>query len=1762
MNLDKYQLAIEVLGVEKGTSQMRRFMTQVALAGPLTQKSLRQLGGAFIQQVKPIQEVRNAIRSFLDSAKGLNKLKLQRMIAVRDPINIRKANALRAITQGTTEQSTLLVNNFSKFSKELSEGGLAKMTPNKIESFFGKEESFKTRVSLARQMNDKLREYSDLEMRGAKTTEQKDKIIEKAQRTSAIIGTNIPLKQKLSTDEKENLKTYNASQSAMVSWSEATRKNIQVTSDHNKIIDEAAKRQEYLNDGIGIAISKLIRYRLAFYAMSGGIRALRDSITIFTDMELALARLEKVLPDNVRNLNNLKNSAFELGTAFSTSAQEVVKSMLIWAQMGLSQNDILKATRATLIGVVSMEETAHDVTEALTSAIYTYGVVVEDAEKVIAKWMAVQADYPVTAGELANAMKIVGSAARQVGVDIDDLTGYVTAINAITRKSGNVIGNSLKTMFARLPRKETIDAFASVGIAVMKNGTEFRDLDDILDDLYKKWGSMNDVQKANLSTILSGIRHYSDFIALMDNYGMKQAAIVKSHQASDEAMRATNLELSTFIKQWESLKVSLTAVAQAMGETIINPLSYLVKSFKSFFDFIGTRGTHVVGKIIMAFVGLATTFIAIKGGFIALKFGLNWATNALISYSSAAGVAGKQTDVLTAKLFALSRAEAASAAGMSAKGLGAITGTLLKFSSFITIVALAISVILPLLGTFGSKASATVNINDDLSRSFSDTANSIEEHIKSIEAENKLLDDNSARLQEYSNQLIVAKKGSKEFADIYSRYANVLKAMPSQYAGINAELLNINKVTAQVTTTTEGLSEAFKNLAKAIGDQKVANEQQISQSKELRDAQMELWDLSIKQQEINAQQKALQYENLYKKIAPKNDVIWAVRSLQDVTNSLNGYTIASQRASVANTSLTKLFAEQPKYLSKLSNEAERLQLKTIKGFHLPPSSAKIYPSREPYKDKLSWGIDASKIFATKEYYSIIEQMMELRDKLYSVGTKETVNPILDTFWGGDFDVAKQIAKEYLNNWIKAIDTWKKDIIDEKNLTPIEEAKLQSINQIYTNSLGSMVDIKLLSKQLQENKMQANNVIVSQRESYNKMWASINAPVNKTTLTLPTVSDDELKSFRASLKDVAFDIEHFFDQYNELVKKRKFGEGIPDLFDFTAKFSTENLDKVSAILKDLQKNTFDAREEFEIYSLLMKNIDSDQLQSIVDSLFKVKDIKLPKTLTKGAEETVKVATKHMDVLDQINKSDNIQEGIRKGYLNTQNRITSAAELTVKAKATELKLMEMLGGSNGYSANELTLTENLNKQYAGINDLLRLQLYNANKLTDNYKNIESLEKQIINNNLKWKDTIAIIGDTSQTVSERVKAAKESYEESVKLLIKMSQIKLDKLWDPVLRGVEVFKDSMNAALSTLPANMLGGAEKRKELTEDLRKAEFELSEARQDGDKKAIAAAEYRVAVIKDELRDYRKGIYEIREAFSALFKTMGSAYWDALVKDFTTKLSNVSLGQLTLGQEFGVAFSKSTTEFTGSFTSALQKTFNDFITEQKLIYDRYLEEEARIHNTTYDTGSWSTQNMDFSSITEAWSNASVGSDIKNALKDGSLVAKGNLKQALISGGMVTAGLITSAFVAKNPSSQTGAQVGELFGPAILGELVPSLVGSAFLGPLGILGGGLLGGLIGGMFGGKNEKPQEQLVHSVDKNTEALERNTLSLSQLDKAIFNAPTRFNVPAFAGSYGNMTINVTSNRADPQEVAGEVVQIIENNYQSASKRYGTRGYTI
>jgi TP901 family phage tail tape measure protein len=204
------------------------------------------------------------------------------------------------------------------------------------------------------------------------------------------------------------------------------------------------------------AIGKLIKYRLSYLILRKAMEGLKESINIFEEIDYEMAQLAKVADPVTTSLADMKKAAFEFGKEFNLSAQSVLKAFNIWARMGLTQAEILEATRTTLIGVNAIGLDTVEMTQALTSVMYTYGIQAKDTLQIINEWMRVQAKFPVDAKDLANSLQLIGSAALEVGVNLEQLGGYVTAINAITRKSGQAIGQSLKTIFVNMQRPEAL----------------------------------------------------------------------------------------------------------------------------------------------------------------------------------------------------------------------------------------------------------------------------------------------------------------------------------------------------------------------------------------------------------------------------------------------------------------------------------------------------------------------------------------------------------------------------------------------------------------------------------------------------------------------------------------------------------------------------------------------------------------------------------------------------------------------------------------------------------------------------------------------------------------------------------------------------------------------------------------------------------------------------------------------------------------------------------------------------------------------------------------------------------------------------------------------------------------------------------------------------------------------------------------------------------------------------------------------------------
>lgn len=118
--------------------------------------------------------------------------------------------------------------------------------------------------------------------------------------------------------------------------------------------------------------------------------------------------------------------------------------------------------------------------------------------------------------DLAEALQATSVSANDAGVSMDKLIGYAGTISEVTQASGSEVGNSLKTIFARITqvKNSALDdgttlndvdkSFSNVGVSLKDTSGNFRDIGDVLDDVASKWDSLSNVEQNNIATTVAG----------------------------------------------------------------------------------------------------------------------------------------------------------------------------------------------------------------------------------------------------------------------------------------------------------------------------------------------------------------------------------------------------------------------------------------------------------------------------------------------------------------------------------------------------------------------------------------------------------------------------------------------------------------------------------------------------------------------------------------------------------------------------------------------------------------------------------------------------------------------------------------------------------------------------------------------------------------------------------------------------------------------------------------------------------------------------------------------------------------------------------------------------------------------------------------------------------------------------------------------------------------------------------------------------------
>lgn len=321
-------------------------------------------------------------------------------------------------------------------------------------------------------------------------------------------------------------------------------------------------------------------------ALAGAITAaftkyLREIYQNVVDIDKAITDLQIASGKSREEVTKLTREYSNLAKQLGATTVEVAKAADTWLRQGYSAEEATELIRNSMMlsKLGQMEST--EASTALTSAMKGYGIAVQDSIGIVDKLTKVDMEAAASAGDIATAMAQTAASAKQSGVSMDTLIGYITTVKEVTQDGAESVGNFLKTLFARMNNvaagnfidEETGEALNDVetvlgelDIALRDTNGQFRNSSEVLDEVASRWETFDTVQQHAIATAFAGTRQQEKFLVLMQNYGSAMEYAATATQASGTATE----KYSAYSESLQGKLNALTASFEKLSTTVLD----------------------------------------------------------------------------------------------------------------------------------------------------------------------------------------------------------------------------------------------------------------------------------------------------------------------------------------------------------------------------------------------------------------------------------------------------------------------------------------------------------------------------------------------------------------------------------------------------------------------------------------------------------------------------------------------------------------------------------------------------------------------------------------------------------------------------------------------------------------------------------------------------------------------------------------------------------------------------------------------------------------------------------------------------------------------------------------------------------------------------------------------------------------------------------------------------------------------------------------
>lgn len=387
---------------------------------------------------------------------------------------------------------------------------------------------------------------------------------------------------------------------------------------------DAERDAQQFKDNLKQAIAHWLSAQQIITMVKEGIR---QAWTDIQGLDKAMTNIAVVTDMSVSDLWGKINDYMAIAQEYGVTTQGVYEVSQLYYQQGLSTNEVMEATTETLkmarIAGMDYAEAA----DAMTVAIRAFKMEMSDAQVITDVYSKVAAVTASDSEELAIAMSKTASSAESVGSSFENTTAMLAVMIETTRESAQNLGSALKSIISRYGEMKvglTVDsegeeidynkvdtALQSVGISIKDAQGQFRDFDEVIFELSKKWDSLDKNTQRYIATIMAGNRQQSRFIALVDNWERLEEVSAAAYDSQDAG-------LLQYAKTLDSLETKLNALSTSFQQfymSIVNGDTFkgIIDMITNFINGLNQLGSWPailnVGLLLKSLKTIASTFV-------------------------------------------------------------------------------------------------------------------------------------------------------------------------------------------------------------------------------------------------------------------------------------------------------------------------------------------------------------------------------------------------------------------------------------------------------------------------------------------------------------------------------------------------------------------------------------------------------------------------------------------------------------------------------------------------------------------------------------------------------------------------------------------------------------------------------------------------------------------------------------------------------------------------------------------------------------------------------------------------------------------------------------------------------------------------------------------------------------------------------------------------------------------------------------------------